>query len=74
MFSIMDCHYKAVETNGLSPCFTSSAKTWIFLKMCHGSDTEHTELFVGLVGWLVGLVGLVGWLVGCLFGWFVYLY
>ena len=70
MFSIMDCHYKAVETNGLSPCFTSSAKTWIFLKMCHGSDTEHTELFVGLVGWLVWLV----WLVGCLFVWLVCLF
>ena len=29
--------------------------------MCHGSDTEHTELFVGLVGWLVWLVWLVGY-------------
>ena len=66
----MDCHYKALETNGLSPCFTSSVKTWIFLKMCHGSDTEHTELFVGLVGWLVWLV----WLVGCLFVWLVCLF
>ena len=74
MFSIMDCHYKAVETNGLSPCFTSSAKTWIFLKMCHSSDTEHTELFVGLVGWLVWLVWLVGWLFVCLFGWLVGLF